>query len=341
MTSAHDRVREQLRAALAQRRLAHAYLLVGPAGVGKLRFARDLAKALLCDDPPEPLAACGRCAACHLVDAGTHPDLIVAEKPADRLEFVIDLMRQLLAQLALKPARGARKIAIVNDADDFNAEAANCFLKTLEEPPPGSLLLLIGTAAERQLPTIRSRCQVLAFRSLDNAAVDDRLIEAGVDDPARRRKLVRLAAGSPGLAVALSDPELWSARRLLLDTVVAERPDGPGLAHAWMTAIEAAGKESNRQRDRAGQLLRLAIDVYRVALDVALGAPPPADDPAEGPLLARLADRLGVSGILDAIDRLLEAEMHIDRKVQLVLIVEALADALTIDAPPRLRPAGW
>src|SRR5262245_21693826 len=158
--------------AVRRHRLAHAYLFVGPAGVGKRLFAGELARALLCENPPpDRLEACDRCPGCVQVEAGTHPDFFASARPEDSPNFPIDVMRELSRHLSLKPVRGRGKVAIVDDADDLddpitNNAAANAFLKTLEEPPPGSIILLVGTSAERQLPTIRSRCQVVRFAPL-------------------------------------------------------------------------------------------------------------------------------------------------------------------------------
>ncbi len=333
----HDAVLQRFTAAMESGRLAHAYLFVGPTGIGKMRFAVELAKSLLCEAPLTSFNACDTCAACRLVDAGTHPDLVVTGKSADVLEFSIDQMRELIHELALKPARGRKRIAIVDDADEFNEKSASCFLKTLEEPPPGSLLILIGTAAAIQLPTIRSRCQVIPFNALPDAVVEERLRATGIDDPAQLKSLVRIASGSPGHALAMADATLWPARRQFLDAIADAKPDGPSLAKAWMENIEAAGKESARQRGRAAQLVRFALDVLRLALDAALGRPLPMDNPAETTLLQRVANKLGPDGLVDRIDRMLEAETHIDRRVQLTLLVEAAADAMTLDGPPALR----
>jgi DNA polymerase III subunit delta' len=168
-----ERVRghERLAAAFAQvvrrGRLAHAYLFTGPRGVGKRLFAGELARALLCEQPPgDHLEACGQCASCTLVDAGTHPDCFAAGRPEDSLEVPIDEVRELCRHFSLKSARGRGKVALLDDADDLNDAAANCFLKTLEEPPPRSVLLLIGTSPDRQLPTIVSRCQIVRFAPL-------------------------------------------------------------------------------------------------------------------------------------------------------------------------------
>src|SRR5207248_2092828 len=100
------------------------------------------------------LAACDACDACRDVESGTHPDYFRAGRPDDALELPIEVVRELCRGLGLKPARGSRKIAVLDDADDLNAYAANSFLKTLEEPPPGSVLILVGTSSDRQLSTI-------------------------------------------------------------------------------------------------------------------------------------------------------------------------------------------
>src|SRR5205823_11168941 len=135
---------------------------------------------------------CDECAACKLVDAGTHPDFFQSARPEDKLELPIETMRQLCLDLGLKPARGSRKIAIVDDADDLNEESANCFLKTLEEPPPGSMLILIGTNADRQLPTIRSRCQVIPFMPLPEPVVATLLEADGEIEAAQIPRLAHL-----------------------------------------------------------------------------------------------------------------------------------------------------
>src|SRR4051794_4737465 len=140
----HDAIAAGFARAVTRGRLAHAFLFVGLPGIGKRQFARQLAKTMLCESPPsECWDSCDQCPACKLVDAGTHPDVFQVSRPEDKHEFPISTIQQLLSDLAIKPARGSRKIAIVDDADDLNEESANSFLKTLEEPPPGSVVVLI------------------------------------------------------------------------------------------------------------------------------------------------------------------------------------------------------
>src|SRR5262249_36766593 len=156
-------------------------------------------------------------------------------------------------------------------ANDFNEESANCFLKTLEEPPPKSLLILIGTDAAFQLPTIRSRCQTIPFDPMPDAMVMEQLQQVENVDRSQISTILRLAAGSPGRAVALAEPALWSIRRRTLETLIQSKPDPVALGKSWMEYIEAAGKETPLQRQRALRLLNLAIDLLHMALAMSLG----------------------------------------------------------------------
>ncbi len=213
----HESLVEGFARVVRRGRLAHAYLFTGPPGVGKHLFALQLARALLCEDPPaDRFDACGRCPACHQVDAGTHPDLVLAGRPPDRHEWPIEQMRQVLQAFMLKPARGKGKVAILDDADDFNEETANCFLKTLEEPPPAAVLILVGTSPDRQLPTILSRCQVVPFAPLPEPLVSELLRADQELDSSLLPRLARLSGGSLGQARALADPALWEFRRRVL-----------------------------------------------------------------------------------------------------------------------------
>lgn len=328
----HDAVRDRLSRAFHAGRLAHAYLFAGPNGIGKKVFARELAKALLCEAASAAsLAACDRCPACHLVDADTHPDLQVVRKPEDKHEFPIVIMRELCSALALKPARGQRRIAIVDDADEFSDEAANCFLKTLEEPPPFSLLILISADPERQYSTIRSRCQLIPFGPVPDSVVKRTLEQTGVDDASLKSNLMRLAAGSPGLARDFADPELWNVRQHLIEHLLKPKPDSYTLARAWMVRIESVGKDGATQRAEANKLLRLAIDVLQQAIDLANHGNSAGLDPVDAKSLEAIAKKFDIQGLLDRMDRLLEAEAHNERSVQLSLLVEAAVDAMLLE----------
>jgi DNA polymerase-3 subunit delta' len=329
----HEALIDGFRRVLARGRLAHAYLFVGPAGVGKRLFATELARALLCERPPGPLTACDQCPACVQIDAGTHPDFFAAARPAEAAGFPIDLMRDVCTNFALKSARGKGKVVVVDDADELDDPitqnaAANAFLKTLEEPPPRSVLILIGSSAERQLPTIVSRCQVVRFAGLPADLVRQVLTANGVSEPQLRERLVRLSGGSPGVALTLAEPALWQFRERLLAGLTARPIDAVELGKAWSEFVEEAGKESAVQRRQAQLVLRLVIDVLADCVSVSQGGEPRRTTGEDEPLVRRLASQVDAEVLLAVLERCLEADEQIDRRVQLVLVLEALLDAL-------------
>ncbi|MBY0455769.1 MAG: DNA polymerase III subunit delta' [Gemmataceae bacterium] len=319
-----DAARDTFFAAVAAGRLAHAYLLVGPEGVGKRLFARELAKAFLCEQPTAELHACDRCPACAQVEAGTHPDVLFLRTPKDKHELPVDEMRGFCAQMALKPTRGSRKIGIVEDADDFNASSANSFLKTLEEPPGGSLLLLIGTSTDRQLQTILSRCQIVRFHSLSHGDIESILAGQGVEDASKRARLARLSGGSVSRALAVDDDSIWQVRETLVDGLASGRPQFRALAETWADFLEKAGKETSAQRLRASLVLQFLIEAVQQALKLSLGVDLPELGAQEAERLRALAARVGTQGLMELLDELVEADFYVERRVQLILIVEAV-----------------
>ena len=203
----HDQLVARFRACAARQRLGNAYLFVGPEGVGKTTFAIWLAQGLLCQTRPGRLDPCGECDDCRQVRARTHPDLLIVRKPSDRAFLPLRLLvgrkdsgdaeHGFCQWVRLTPYSRIRKIGIIDDADYFNEEGANALLKTLEEPPDTAVLILIGTSEHRQLPTIRSRCQVIRFGLLPRDVIADLAIEQGIcSDRAGAEQAARYANGS-------------------------------------------------------------------------------------------------------------------------------------------------
>ena len=214
-----------------QGQLPHALLLSGSAGLGKLHFAQQLALALMCDLNKQVTAEgafavpCGQCNGCHLMNAGTHPDFRSVQPEADGKQISIDSIREVSRFLTLKSQFAPLQVVIVAPAEAMNHHAANSLLKTLEEPTPGSLLLLVTNRPDRLLPTIRSRCQLIEFSTPEPALalnwLEARLADSEKPYTATRadmERLLALAYGAPVLALQFAQNGVLESYQQLLQS---------------------------------------------------------------------------------------------------------------------------
>jgi DNA polymerase-3 subunit delta' len=335
----HDSVVDQFRRALARGRLASTFLFVGPEGVGKRTFALKLAQAMLCSRMPEAeLDPCETCPACVQVMAGTHGDLELVAKPEGRSgllveQFIGSLEKRgqegMCHNLARRPMMGTRRVAIIDDADTLDGEAANCLLKLLEEPPPRSVLILIGTSAEMQLPTIRSRCQIVRFSPLSQAAVADLLLQHGLaGGAAEAERLARHAEGSLARAAELADEALWDFRRKLLEGLSSRPIASVRLAHEVTAFVDEAGTEAPPRRARARQVVGFAAEFYRQLARSLSGAALADEELRIYVERARTAWPGDAETAADCAARCLEALEHIDRNANLSNVLDCWVDEI-------------
>jgi DNA polymerase-3 subunit delta' len=288
-------------------RVPHAWLLAGPRGIGKATLAYRFARFLLSRsengpalfaDAPDGLAVSPDHQAFHLVANRSHPGLHVVERSADpktgrmRGEIVVQQIRDLNRFFAMTSASGGWRVAIVDGADEMNPNAANAILKTLEEPPARSVIMLVAHAAGRLLPTIRSRCRVLTLRPLASDDVVAVLLRQmpGLDADAAK-SLAELAEGSPGRALALAGQGGLDVYRQLIGLTVR-------LPQVPYEQVHALGDLLNRrEKDQDYRMwtdllgLWLARNIRRAASGTAAGEVVPGE--------WSLADRLRQSGNLD------------------------------------------
>ena len=271
----HAAMRARFDTLFRRGRIAGSHLFIGPEEARPEAFTAWLAKALLCLEPTDPFGPCGRCRSCVQFEAGSHPDLELVRKPEDRATIPLEVfvgdadhrMREgLLWRIRFAAALSRRKVAVILDADLLSEEAPSALLKTLEEPPDAAVIILVGRAIERQLPTIRSRCQAARFRPLDPAELRDEPLEPDVE--AFHADLARQFAAGPVSGVKLSRE-----------------------VTAW---VEAAGKEPAAKRERLKDVFEVAISVYRGLLRNSAG------DQVEGPTFARLTATLEAIELVDA-----------------------------------------
>ena len=316
----------------ASGRWASAYLFAGPAGIGKHAFATALAKTLLCVARGDRFAACGQCAACREFDAGAHSDFAEVSKPPDRAGIPIDLLvgppeRRMQEGLChwtgLRPVHGERKVAVIDDADFLAEEGANALLKTLEEPPPGCVLILVAASAERLLPTIRSRCQSIRFAPLATDVVAELCLRlALVEDEAGAAELARRSGGSLRTAATLAGADVGVQIDAFVRELATPEFDPFALAKQATAFAEAAGKEAAKRRDRLRLLLHAVAELLRGAVRAASGATT-AQSGAEQ--LASSA-RGDVDCLLDALERTTDALQHIDRNANQATALECWLD---------------
>lgn len=212
----HDWAVEFLRRSIANRRHRHAYLITGPGNIGKRLFAHAFAMALNCRDEDENARPCGVCRSCRLVMSGNHPDLVYTDTDENSGQLKIDTIREAGRMLALKPFDSRYRIAIMDDFHRAQPRAQDALLKTLEEPPPLAVLLLIAESTEGVMPTIISRCQHIPLRPISQAEVEQALLNEGAE--AEQADLIaRLSGGRIGWALAaLHNPEVMERRQELL-----------------------------------------------------------------------------------------------------------------------------
>ncbi len=317
----------RLRTALRAGRLAHAFLFAGSVGTGRMAVARELAAVLLCGEDERPDDYCGRCQSCRLMAGGDHPDYYEAGVPEGRQSLPIATVRELQRIAALKPVRAARRVFVLREAERMTIEAANCLLKTLEEPPGGSLFILVASSL-RELPeTIRSRCQVVRFAALEPERLAERLVATGADE-ADARWLARRAWGSPGLAERLREAGLPEFNRELIERLRAAGAGENFALSDWLGEQASAGSRSGSEARAALQeLLECALVYYRdLALAAAAGPQAPLCNAAEAGAIAARAAGEPAEEFLERADLVLEAIEAVGANAQRRL---ALDDLLT------------
>ncbi len=269
----------------------------------------------------------------------THPDLIEVVKPEDKSTIPLELIigpdgaprsAGLIHDIGLKPYSGKRKIALLDDADALAAEGANALLKTLEEPPPDSLLILLSVSLQRQLPTIRSRCQIIRFQPLTPEQLAGLITREGiVESPDQALAIARQCDGGLGMARTLADESLARFRVNLLEMLAHEQLDFVVLAKTLTEVSESAGKEPIVRRPRAKLMLKMAADFYRQLALQLQGASPASDPDLQAALEQRMQSwQGGIAAAMDCWSRCLEAIAQIDRNVNQASLLEDLTTKL-------------
>jgi DNA polymerase-3 subunit delta' len=242
----HEWAVDMLRHHLSGDGLRHAYLFAGPPGLGRRTLALRFAQALNCTKPIAPGEPCLICRDCKQIDAMAHPDLAIVQAESEGGTLRVDQVREVQRSLSLKPYQSKYRVAIFLRFQEANDNAANALLKTLEEPPAHTVLILTADNPEQLLPTVVSRCEILRLRPLPIAAIEADLLERGVDEE-RARLLAHISSGRPGYARRLvEDATLLEKRELWLNDLQTLLPNSRVAKFAYAEKL-AKDKDSMRQ----------------------------------------------------------------------------------------------
>ncbi|MDG1895011.1 MAG: DNA polymerase III subunit [Fuerstiella sp.] len=328
----HDEQRELFRRSLQRGRLSHAYVLAGPEGIGKRQFARLMAQSVFCRNHElSELLVCGDCRACRAFAANTWPDYIEVGVPAGKNAIPIAAIagedgkrgrEGLCYELSMAPQASDRRVAVINDAGLLNTESANALLKTLEEPPAHSLIVLVCDNPDTLLPTIRSRCQIVRFFPLTQPDVQQILLtQEIVESEEDAASIASLCEGSLETARQLLNPEL----RKLKTSVATQLEQMEGMkplkvAATVVSGIEEMSSSTAEQRQNAQWLLRFVADAIQQRLRAL----------AKGDLSDAMTQRMGAKNGLDLLSPMLErtiaASRQIDGSSPVKLVMEAFFD---------------
>ena len=300
-------------------RLSHSYLFTGPRGVGKMSLALDLARAVNCRPAPDlfgdglagdyPTAPCGRCTQCDRISRGLHSDIRVIavggeidgagagseRESGGRTRIRIGQIRQLQHEAALKPFEGVRRVFVIDGAEQMNLDAANCLLKTLEEPPDQVLLILLAEASDALLETIVSRCQHIGLRPVPFAVLESALIERYGASPDTAATLSRRARGAPGIAISMqSDPTSGDRHDQALLRILGVLT---GNLEERLRYARELSAQFRRERDAVYAELDLWSDWWRDALLTQSGLDDATANPEWSQSLKGAASALGPSGV--------------------------------------------
>ncbi len=308
----HERQKEILSRALANGRIAHAYLFSGPDGIGKRLMAMALARAIVCLEQ----RGCGHCQACRKIDHQNHPDLHILEPDGNSIK--IEQIRVFQRELSLKPLEAPRKICLIDQADAMTVGAANALLKTLEEPRGDTLLILLSAHPNRMLETIRSRCQPLPFTRHPNSRIQAELEKQLGIDATEAHVLAALSEGSFKKAFG-KDRELYlEQRRELLKTLT-------GLSPGSILPILDFAEQLSADKTVLPDILEIFQAFYRDVLMTLQGR---GDDELVNLDLKdkvhRISGREDVPSVLAKLEALINVQRQLDRNVNRQLAMEVL-----------------
>ncbi|MGR3220059.1 MAG: DNA polymerase III subunit delta' [Candidatus Anammoxibacter sp.] len=329
-----DHVVQTFQKIIKKSHLAHAYIFFGMDGVGKSLFAQQLTKTLNCN--AVDFDSCGKCVSCRKIEAGSSPDIMWVSLQKGKKLLGIDDVRAVQDSAALKPVESNHKIFIIREADKLSEEALNCLLKTLEEPPPATMIILLIQSLDSLPETIVSRCQVIRFRSLSNDIVLTVLQENYKDKTGSIDSLewfVQISNGSAGNAITLIEEDLYEKNKFLISSLTnLKLIDNFSLSQAIHEWIPENKKTLEEKRSYLKIILDLVLYYYR---DILICKTNSFDgihffNPEYISLIRDQSRLLTISNISDIIDHIFTAFNNLESNANTNFLFEHLLTRIAI-----------
>jgi DNA polymerase III subunit delta' len=267
-TAGHGRVKALLSSAVERGSIPPTLLFAGPQGVGKRLVAQATAAALNCLSPVRgsggiPFDACGTCRSCDRIARGMHVDVLTLE-PDDMAVIKIDVVRDVLERTAFRPFEGRRRVVIIRDAHTLIETSQNALLKSLEEPPPGSVFILTTSVPGALLPTVRSRCMHLRFGRLTETELVEILTARHEMSERDARVAAALADGSVAQALAFQETDPLVLRETAAELLRrAGKPSPASVKLQAAASLISTPSRQERTRDQLSLVLRFASSMLR------------------------------------------------------------------------------
>lgn len=311
----HGKAIAAIKRILVSGRVAHAYLLTGPEGVGKKKVATAFIEALFCGRDE----GCGDCVSCRKIASGNHPDIHTLEPDGQFIK--VDQVRDFQKTLAFRPYEAPRKACIIDGADRFNPSSGNSLLKTLEEPPGNALMILLASAPDAVLPTIRSRCQIIPFSGVPEEEIAAFLVKNG-SDPGSARVAASLSEGSMAKALSLCSEEIMGDRSDIITRAC-------NLSTENMIDLFSFAELFDKDREKTLQAIELLTGFWRDMLHLASGSHKVVNSDLLH-LLQRETERRSTEALLRGIEALGRTRQAILRNSNVRLSMDVLGMQLSI-----------
>jgi len=311
------RVQRFLQQLVRKGQVPHAMMFCGMGGVGKAQLAKEFFKLLNCDDPKGP-EACGRCAPCHKVDVGTHPDLLWIQPETSIIK--IDQIREVKQRLRFRPHEARWRAIVIDGAHNLKDEAGNALLKILEDPPPRNLFLLLTPESQMVLPTLVSRCCRVQFQPLPDEWIAGYLASTFGMPADRARSLARRSDGSRDRARSLAEENQSARQREVLDRV--RRLASPSMMNLFDLTADWAQKTKDLEQDlECVKFWVREVLLEQMGVNDASGPDSPED-------IGSLARRSTREGLLEVYDTVELAMQHLRLNTNKLLTLEGVCLAI-------------